>query len=229
MTIYAFENEARKQFGPHHQAKIAARMLGVSHGLMTQHIYLHGAPRFANCLYLWKLARSANYKRRLSDGRNTQKRRRLEYQRAYLRNPKNRDRARMLKKKPERRMVSLRRQYERRREDPQFRLQCSIRRHHAKAIQRAGVTKRQRSMKLVGCTPDELVAHIESQWKPWMSWDNYGTRWHIDHIQPLASFNLSDEKQLRMAMHFTNLRPLDAVLNLQKHAKITVPQLTLPI
>lgn len=46
-------------------------------------------------------------------------------------------------------------------------------------------------MKLVGCTVDELRAHLESTWTEGMSWETYGRGencWVIDHIKPLASF-----------------------------------------
>jgi hypothetical protein len=51
-----------------------------------------------------------------------------------------------------------------------------------------------------------------------MSWENYG-KWHIDHIRPLTSFNLSDENQQLKAGHYTNLQPLWASENVRKGAK----------
>jgi len=72
----------------------------------------------------------------------------------------------------------------------------------------------------LGCTLDELVAHIEAQWTEGMSWDAYGQRgWHIDHIKPLASFDLTDRGQFLEAAHYTNLQPLWAIDNLKKGHK----------
>lgn len=70
---------------------------------------------------------------------------------------------------------------------------------------------------LLGCSSDELIQHLETQFTDDMTWDNYGSKgWHIDHIKPLCSFILTDSDQVREATHFTNLRPLWAKANLAK-------------
>ncbi len=57
--------------------------------------------------------------------------------------------------------------------------------------------------------------------KDTMTWDNYGLYgWHIDHIKPLASFDLTDREQFLEACHYTNLQPLWAEENLSKGNKI---------
>lgn len=73
---------------------------------------------------------------------------------------------------------------------------------------------------LLGCSMEEAVAHIERQFLPGMSWGNHTRHgWHIDHIVPLSSFDLTDPAQLAQACHYTNLRPLWAKDNLSKGAK----------
>ena len=52
-----------------------------------------------------------------------------------------------------------------------------------------------------------------------MSWDNYG-EWHIDHIVPCASFDLSDPNQQRICFNFRNLQPLWAKDNQRKQDKL---------
>jgi hypothetical protein len=75
-------------------------------------------------------------------------------------------------------------------------------------------------VQLLGCSLDDLRKHLEAQWLPGMCWDNW-TRdgWHIDHIRPCASFDLSDPEQQRECFHYTNLQPLWWEENLEKGAK----------
>lgn len=49
-----------------------------------------------------------------------------------------------------------------------------------------------------------------------MNWDNHGKIWDIDHIEPLCSFDLTDETEIRKATRKANLRPLTKQLNLLK-------------
>jgi hypothetical protein len=70
---------------------------------------------------------------------------------------------------------------------------------------------------LIGCSKPELVAHIEAQFQPGMSWENYGRGgWEIDHIIPCGAFDLTEPAQQRACFHFTNLRPLWRIDNLRR-------------
>jgi len=80
---------------------------------------------------------------------------------------------------------------------------------------------------LIGCTTSQLKTHLESTFKRGMTWDNYGTRWHVDHILPCASFDHTDENQRAQCWHWTNLRALDAKKNMEKSDTITEPQMSL--
>jgi len=73
----------------------------------------------------------------------------------------------------------------------------------------------------VDFTLDELKEHIESQFKNGMSWKNYGTKWHIDHIRPIASFNITDCKceDFKKCWSLDNLQPLLAKENISKGCK----------
>ena len=72
----------------------------------------------------------------------------------------------------------------------------------------------------LGCSIPELKIYLESKFQQGMSWDNHGVHgWHIDHIKPLASFDLTDRNQLLQACHYTNLQPLWAKDNIIKSDK----------
>jgi hypothetical protein len=84
-----------------------------------------------------------------------------------------------------------------------------------------GKSKSKNTLKLLGCSVDFLKKYLENQFQPGMSWENYGKYgWHIDHIVPCASFNLSDPKQQQKCFHYSNLQPLWAEDNTSKGAKI---------
>lgn len=83
----------------------------------------------------------------------------------------------------------------------------------------SGKVKSARTAELIGCSVDDLRAHIEKQFTNGMSWDNYG-KWHLDHIIPCASFDLSKPENQRKCFHYTNLQPLWAVDNIRKSNKI---------
>ncbi|MEM4725965.1 MAG: hypothetical protein QXG63_03420 [Nitrososphaerales archaeon] len=106
---------------------------------------------------------------------------------------------------------------ERRRRDINYRIAQNIRNRVRKAIM--GLSKSLRTRDLIGCSLEMLKTHIESQFKPGMTWDNYGD-WHIDHVVPLSSFDLSKEDQLRTACNYKNLQPLWAQENISKGAKL---------
>src|SRR3546814_14741028 len=78
---------------------------------------------------------------------------------------------------------------------------------------------------LVGYTVADLMAHLERQFLPGMSWDNRG-EWHIDHIRTLCSFEFTspDDPQFREAWALTNLRPLWARDNLRTGGRLDLLQ-----
>lgn len=104
------------------------------------------------------------------------------------------------------------------RESPDFKLNSLIRASLAQSLN--GTKRRRRWQSLVGYTLDEARAHLEKQFTKGMTWANMG-EWHIDHIVPLSSFNITgpDCPELRAAWALTNLRPLWATANLRKGAR----------
>lgn len=73
----------------------------------------------------------------------------------------------------------------------------------------------------LGCSVEDFKVYLESKFESGMSWENYAPKgWHIDHIKPLSSFDLTDRKQFLEACHYTNLQPLWWYDNLSKGNKV---------
>ena len=107
----------------------------------------------------------------------------------------------------------------RRQNDLHFKLACNIRSRLGAAIKNNW--KSGSAVKDLGCSIEQLKKHLESQFQPGMTWNNWATDgWHIDHIVPLSSFNLENKEELKKACHYSNLQPLWAEDNLIKGHKI---------
>ncbi len=78
--------------------------------------------------------------------------------------------------------------------------------------------KESSSKNLLGCTIKNIKTHLENQFTKGMSWKNYG-KWHVDHIRPCASFDLSKLKEQRKCFNYKNLQPLWAEENRKKGEK----------
>lgn len=103
--------------------------------------------------------------------------------------------------------------------DPIFKLNKHIRTRLRVALKNK--QKKGSAIKDLGCSILELKSYLEAQFQLGMTWNNYGFRgWHIDHIKPLSSFDLSNREELLKAVHYTNLQPLWARDNLSKSNKV---------
>ena len=72
--------------------------------------------------------------------------------------------------------------------------------------------------KLLGCKITDFKIYIESNFEPWMNWNNKGRYngefefgWDIDHIKPLNSATTMEE--IIKLNHYTNLVPLCSKIN----------------
>lgn len=107
------------------------------------------------------------------------------------------------------------RQYlqERRDTDPIFRLNDAVKVH----VRRNGGLGRPWPQ-IVGYDLPTLCAHLEGQFAPEMSWENYGTYWEVDHRRPKSSFDLP--REITECWSLENLRPLPASENRRKGTKL---------
>ena len=79
--------------------------------------------------------------------------------------------------------------------------------------------KAARTAELLGASIPEVWNHLEKQFQPGMTRKNHGL-WHIDHIKPCVTFDLSDPEQQKKCFHYTNLQPLWAFDNISKGKRV---------
>jgi hypothetical protein len=101
--------------------------------------------------------------------------------------------------------------------NPIYSLLCGMRSRLCNYLKKSDITKKNKTFDIVGCTPQSLKEHLETQFIDGMSWDKR-SEWHIDHIIPLSS--AKTEEELYSLCHYTNLQPLWAEDNLKKSNKI---------
>lgn len=101
--------------------------------------------------------------------------------------------------------------------DPTYKLIHNMRGRLRKAVKGYG-DKYDTTMNLVGCNSTKLREYLEAKFTEGMTWENQG-EWHVDHIKPCCSFDLTKEEEQRKCFHYSNLQPLWAEDNLKKGGK----------
>jgi hypothetical protein len=121
------------------------------------------------------------------------------------------------RKKNEFHHLEYKRKYDKNRKkiDPSYKLICNLRCRLYEFLEIKKLSKNNKTIEIVGCTPKELIEYLESKFTDGMNWNNYGYYgWHIDHIIPVSSAKtISDIYKL---FHFTNLQPLWGKDNMKK-------------
>jgi hypothetical protein len=102
-------------------------------------------------------------------------------------------------------------------QDVIFRLSINLRNRMNSFLKTKGYKKNSKTFEIIGCSPQQLLEHLENQFVLGMSWSNRH-EWHIDHIIPLSS--AKDETEIYKLSHYTNLQPLWKEDNLKKGCKI---------
>lgn len=133
----------------------------------------------------------------------------LDYMSVYSKTDKERTRKRLYMNEYEKRRKTY---------DKQYHLSVNLRKRLYVALKKQYKTTS--AVNDLGCSLNYLKKHLESKFTDKMNWENYGSYWHIDHIKPLSSFDLTNEIQAKMACHYTNLQPLEARENIIKSNKV---------
>jgi len=112
---------------------------------------------------------------------------------------------------------------ERRQRDPMFRLRLNVRGAVYKALKRTNGGKYgSKTLDALGYEISDLKEHLEKQFDDHMTWDNYGTYWHVDHILPqsLYPYDSLDHPNFKKMWALENLQPLEGIENIKKGNKV---------
>lgn len=104
------------------------------------------------------------------------------------------------------------RQKQRRKTDPTYRIVQRCRQRLSFWLKQHSCRKTGRTFEVIGCTPDELQQYLQKQLPAGKDLKDY----HVDHIFPLAMYDLTKDGQERRAMHWSNLQPLTPKRNTSK-------------
>lgn len=104
------------------------------------------------------------------------------------------------------------------------------------ALTSRNARKNSRTLAFLPYSIEELKLHLESQFEPWMNWDNWGVynpgtwdendpstwTWQLDHIKPMATYvyNCQSDPGFKEAWRLDNLRPLRSKDNIVLGAKM---------
>jgi hypothetical protein len=117
----------------------------------------------------------------------------------------------------------VKRNYERNRKstDPIYKLINNFRTAIYQVLKENNVQKNGHYFEVLQYTPDELISHLENQFKDGMTWDNYGD-WHVDHILPISIHNIQEigDDEFMKCWSLDNLQPMWGEDNIKKSNKV---------
>lgn len=109
----------------------------------------------------------------------------------------------------------------RRDNDSLYKFRENIRGCIGRVFRDKGISKSSKAFDILGCDFKFFKSYIESQFEPWMTWDNYGLpkgntivpnkTWDLDHKIPLST--AKDELDAIKLNHYTNFQPLCSYIN----------------
>ena len=154
----------------------------------------------------------------------TKKRKRKNYDKWYDENKEHRKQ--YLKEYREKNIDRIRktkRDYERNRKatDPLYKLISNFRTAIYQVLKESNVEKNKSYFDILQYTPEELIIHLEKQFKDNMTWDNYGI-WHVDHKLPITSFDIQEmgDEEFMKCWRLDNLQPMWGEENIRKSNKL---------
>jgi hypothetical protein len=105
--------------------------------------------------------------------------------------------------------------------DPAFKFISYVRSLINNSLRRMDYPKNKKTEEILGCSFNDFKSHLETQFAPWMNWDNRGNpkdgifelnkTWDVDHIIPLSTA-LTENEIIKLS-HYSNLKPVCSYYN----------------
>lgn len=107
-------------------------------------------------------------------------------------------------------------------DDMNFRLEKLYRNRVRNFIKGGSKKGNEKYKEMLGCSWDTLRAWLEHNMVEGMTWENYGTVWHVDHTMPCAIFDFGVEENIKSCFNWSNLAPMFGPENLSKSDKLNM-------
>jgi hypothetical protein len=110
--------------------------------------------------------------------------------------------------------------YKSRRESkPTVKLAGNIRNRIRMTLKRDNSSKFNNTFDLIDCSPSFFKKWLEHQFDSQMTWGNYGSYWHVDHVIPCSLYDLKKRSEQLACFNWRNCRPLEAKRNMSDSNK----------
>jgi len=141
-----------------------------------------------------------------------------ERNKIYSRNNKQKRNRYLLKNRERIKEQTKNYKIQRLKNDPNYKLECRLRRRLSKCVNKIKNKKEiDFDIKELGYSIEDCRKYIESNFHDGMTWKNHGYNgWHIHHIRPLSTFDLSIKEQFLESCNYINLFPVW----IEEHKKI---------
>jgi hypothetical protein len=121
------------------------------------------------------------------------------------------------------RIREVKRNYEKTRKhnDPLYKLINNFRTAIYQVLKENNLQKNGHYFEILKYSPEDLIVHLENQFKDGMNWDNYG-EWHVDHILAISRHNIQEigDEEFMKCWSLSNLQPMWGEENIRKSNKI---------
>lgn len=107
----------------------------------------------------------------------------------------------------------------RRQTDENFYIATMLRSNLNKFIKTNGRSCAQFVQVIINCSWDNFCLWLTYLFDSYMSMENYGSYWTIDHVDPCCAFDLTKTSDMVKCFHWSNLRPLKKLDNQKKTGK----------